>query len=133
MSAQTKNSKRKASWIAAVRERSETMMGDQFPLSCPVAVGVTYFYDVDVWSEKPGERLDVDNCLKPIVDGLLPGVIVDDQLVRDVSGSRRPLDPSLRLLNPSEALVEGLAWGEAFVLVRIGLPVNEEEILWIGV
>ncbi|WBB93413.1 RusA family crossover junction endodeoxyribonuclease [Verrucosispora sp. WMMC514] len=132
VSAQTRKPSRKAKWTKAVRERSANLVGDQFPLDCPVAVGVTYFYDVDRWDNRPGERLDVDNCLKPIVDGLLPGIIVDDQLVQDVSGSRRPLDPNLRFINPSEALVDALAWQQPFVLIRIGFPVEERNILWVG-
>ena len=132
VSAQSNNAKRKRGWTAGVRAHAAALVGE-FPLSHPVAVGVTYFYDVDTWNSRSGERLDVDNFLKPIVDGLWPEIIVDDQLVRDVSGSRRPLDPNLRFINPSEALVDALSWQNPFVFVRIGLPVEEEEIIWIGV
>lgn len=132
VSAQSSNGRRKQRWTATVRNHAAALAGE-FPLNVPVAVGVTYFYDVDIWNSRSGERLDVDNFLKPIVDGLWPEIIVDDQLVRDVSGSRRPLDLNLRFINPSEALVDALSWQNPFILVRIGLPVEEEEIIWIGV
>ncbi|MFE2613332.1 RusA family crossover junction endodeoxyribonuclease [Micromonospora chalcea] len=125
MSLATRNRQRKQAWTETVRQEAvAALKGPEFPLLEPVAIGVTYFHEVS--------PLDVDNMLKPILDGLWPDIILDDSQVQDVSGSRRDLTTTLAFRNPSPQLVRALAWNQPFVYVQIGLPQDEEEVLWIG-
>jgi hypothetical protein len=120
----TRNKARKQAWTQTVRQEASTLKGPQFPLLEGVAVGITYFYE-----DPP---LDVDNMIKPILDGLWPEIILDDSQVQDVSGSRRDLNNVIAIRDPSQQLIRALAWNLPFVYVQIGQPVDEEEVLWIG-
>ena len=126
VSLSTRNSSRKHAWTERVRQHAiSTLNGTEFPLLGDLAVSITYFHE-----DPP---LDVDNMLKPILDGLWPQTIVDDHQVRDVSGSRRDLTKFLAFRNPSSALTRALAWNGPFVYIMIGTPIEEEDIPWIGI
>jgi hypothetical protein len=90
-----------------------------------VAVSITYFHITS--------SVDVDNIIKPILDGLWPEIMEDDRQVRDVSASRRDLNEELRLVDPPPALLESLGAKDPFVYIALGSPISEEDILWIGI
>lgn len=126
VSLSTRNTAKKHAWTERVRQHATTAFsGPDFPLLGDLAVSVTYFHE-----DPP---LDVDNMLKPILDGLWPQVIADDNQVRDVSGSRRDLTKPLTFRNPLPALAQALSWNGPFVYIVMGAPIDEEEIPWIGI
>jgi len=120
-----RNRSRKHAWTERVRQvASSTLKGPQFPLLGPIAVCITYFHE-----DPP---LDVDNMIKPILDGLWPEVFPDDSQVQDVCGSRRDLMGATTFRDPSEQLLDALSWNLPFVYLRVGAAVGQEKVLWIG-
>jgi hypothetical protein len=90
------------------------------PLSVHVRVSVTYYHE--------GEPLDVDNMLKPILDAMKGIVYVDDSLVTDVVGAKRPLDGAFKLRGITPALARGFVAGQEFVHIRIELAPDYQEL-----
>ncbi len=80
-----------------------------------------------------GQGLDVDNMLKPTLDGLIDVAYVDDALLEQVTGARWDLARSLRVerLTPvlAKAVVEAIVDERPFVYLRLSPPVELEELL----
>jgi crossover junction endodeoxyribonuclease RusA len=108
-------------WKAAVAEAAtQAWPTSEAPLSVPVQVTVTYFYD--------GEALDVDNMLKPIQDALIGIALEDDNCVTDVRGAKRDLGNAFAVRGMSRALADGFVSGNPFVHVRIDHPPDHKEL-----
>jgi hypothetical protein len=90
------------------------------PLSEPVLVTITYFYE--------GEALDVDNMLKPIQDALIGIALEDDKFVTDVRGSKRDLNGSFVAKGMSRALADGFISNEPFVHIKIDIAPDRKEL-----
>ena len=95
------------------------------PLAEPLRLTVAFLHS--------GQPVDVDNMLKPTVDGLVGVTYVDDALLEQVLGARQDLSRVLRLdrLSPVlvRAVVESLTGGGPFVYLRLSSPVEFEELL----
>ena len=80
-----------------------------------------------------GQPVDVDNMLKPTLDGLKGVCYDDDALVEQVQGVRQDLSVELRLdrLSPVllRAVVEAVNGQGPFVYLRLSEPTNFEELL----
>jgi crossover junction endodeoxyribonuclease RusA len=71
-------------WRAAVRSAAGGRWPQEVsPIEVSVSVEITHFYE--------GAPADVDNIIKPILDGIKGFVYADDALVTDVVSRRRPL------------------------------------------
>ena len=75
------------------------------------SVEITHFYE--------GAPADVDNLVKPILDGIKGFVYADDLLVTDVVSRRRPLTGPFTADPVSFVLAEGLGNNREFLHVRI--------------
>lgn len=95
------------------------------PLEQPLALLVAFMH----W----GQNLDVDNMLKPTLDGLIDVAYVDDALLEQVVGARWDLSRTLRVerLTPvlARAVVEAIVDERPFVYLRLSPPVGLEELL----
>jgi crossover junction endodeoxyribonuclease RusA len=83
----------------------------ELPLTGPVILTITYFYDT--------VSIDVDNIPKPISDALQGLVYVNDDQITDVICRKRNLNGSLRVENPSLILAEGLNRGNDFLYIVV--------------
>ncbi len=95
------------------------------PLAQPLALLVAFMH--------LGQGLDVDNMLKPTLDGLIDVAYVDDALFEQVTGARWDLARSLRVERltpvPAKAVVEAIVDERPFVYLRLSPPVELEELL----
>lgn len=95
------------------------------PLEEPLALLVAFLHS--------GQPVDVDNMLKPTLDGLTGVCYVDDAQLEQVIGVRWDLSRTLRLerLSPVlvRAVVAAVADGGPFVYLRLRPPIELEEML----
>jgi len=95
------------------------------PLNQPLALLVAFLHS--------GQPVDVDNMLKPTLDGLTGVCYVDDAQLEQVIGVRWDLSRTLRLgrLSPIlvTAVVTAVSDGAPFVYLRLSPPVELEEML----
>lgn len=114
-------SRAKPQWTEKVR-RFGTLSLDRslFPILIDVAVTVVFFHDEG--------SLDVDNMLKPVLDGIYPEIIVDDSFVQEVIGARRDISSGITLRNPPDMIIPLLATGEPFVYVGIESALHQEDM-----
>jgi Holliday junction resolvase RusA-like endonuclease len=107
-------------WRAAVRAAAEVRWPQGAPpVEVPVCVEITHFYE--------GAPADVDNIIKPILDGIKGFVYSDDSLVTDVVSRRRPLTGPYAVDPMSSVLADGLAGNQEFLHIRVALaPVGGE-------
>ncbi|MEU5759848.1 hypothetical protein [Nocardia sp. NPDC047648] len=114
----------KAKWKQKVREcATNGLHSSMFPCLDTVSVSVVFFHLT--------ETLDMDNMLKPILDGIYPEVILDDAMIQDLSGSRRDISEEIAFKNPPECIIEPLGMGEPFVYVAIAVAMDKRELPWI--
>jgi crossover junction endodeoxyribonuclease RusA len=119
-SVQSKSATR-ARWKAAVvTAATQVWPAGEPPLSVPVQVTITYFYE--------GDALDVDNMLKPIQDALIGIALEDDKFVTDVRGSKRDLAHAFIVKGMSRALADGFISDEPFVHIKIDLAPDHKEL-----
>ena len=99
-------------WRAAVRAAAALTWpeGDP-PVEVPVSVEITHFYE--------GAPADVDNIIKPILDGIKGLIFADDQLVTDVVSRRRPLAGPYVADPVSSVLADGIAGNREFLHIRV--------------
>jgi len=80
-----------------------------------------------------GQPIDVDNMLKPTLDGLIGVSYVDDALLEQVLGVRQDLQVELQLDRLSAvllgAVVTSLSGAGPFMYLRLSPPVEFEELL----
>lgn len=98
------------------------MPKSMFPYIGAVSVTVIFFHIA--------ETLDMDNMLKPVLDGLYPEIIYDDGLVQEVIGSRRNISRDIAFRNPPTCVIPSLAVGDPFVYVAIAAAMDQEELPW---
>ena len=110
VSQQTRRRQRVRDYTEEVRTRVVMAYAGREPHLGMVRVEITYFYDA-----RAG---DVDNIVKPILDGLKGVVFADDSQVMDVVASKRPIT-AFRFVELSAALLGLLAAGREFVRVRV--------------
>ena len=117
------NSKSKArpQWTEKVRQFGTASLDRTlFPILIDVAVTVVFFHDEG--------SLDVDNMLKPILDGIYPEILVDDSYVQEVIGARRDISNGITLRNPPDIIIPLLAEGGPFVYVGIESALPQEDL-----
>ncbi len=98
---------------------------DQPALNEPLRLTVAFLHS--------GQPVDVDNMLKPTLDGLIGVSYVDDALLEQVLGVRHDLQVGLRLDRLSAVLLGAVvalfAGAGPFVYLRLSPPVEFEELL----
>lgn len=94
--------------------------GANAPVTEDVDVRITYFF--------VGGAADVDNIVKPILDGMCRVVHDDDSGVIDVRSGKRNLDGSFRVKGMSQPLADGFVSGSDFVHVRVVFPGDQTEL-----
>lgn len=113
VSQQTRHRKKRLPpWQAAVRAAAALRwpMGDP-PVEVSVSAEITHFYE-----DAPA---DVDNIVKPILDGIKGFVYTDDSLVTDVVSRHRPLIGPFAADPVSSVLADGIAGNREFLHIRI--------------
>lgn len=119
VSAQARRRQRVRDWINVVSAAAqEAWPNGRAMISDDVEVEVTYFYE--------GMCLDVDNMLKPILDGVKGVAIEDDAQVMDVKARRRNIDGNFNIRRASPELLRGFSNGEEFVYVKISEATDQE-------
>ncbi len=99
-------------WRAAVRAAAALRWPeDDPPVEVAVSVEITHFYE--------GAPADVDNIVKPILDGMKGFVYADDSFVTDVVSRRRPLMGPFAADPVSSVLADGLAGNREFLHIRV--------------
>lgn len=122
MSQQTRRRERYHAWKEEVRRAAEQFWPvAELPVSEPVMLMITYFYDET--------SMDVDNIPKPISDALKGLVYVDDSQVNDVLCRRRNLSAGLRITAPSPVLAEGFDRGSEFLHITVDLAPDQKVVL----
>ena len=96
-------------------------MGGADLVGSEVSVLIVYFH------EDP-TPLDVDNIIKPILDGMSKAVFDDDALVSEVRARKTELRSGFSVDNPSGHLAEALAGTGSFVFVKVAAPPAHREI-----
>ena len=111
----------KAPWTEKVRQFGTANMDTSlFPILIEVAVTVVFFYD--------SSSADVDNILKPVLDGLYPEIILDDSMVNEVIGAKRDVSNGISLRNPPGIIIPLLAGRDPFVYVGIESAMDQEDM-----
>ena len=87
-------------WMQDVRSAAERVWEEGGPVSEPVSVVVTSFFD--------SSPLDADNVPKPILDALIGLIYFDDSQVIDLLCRKRELSEGLQVRNPSPDLLESI-------------------------
>ncbi|MDB5615657.1 MAG: uncharacterized protein JWQ22_3310 [Devosia sp.] len=112
----------RAAWIAKVRaaslkrrdETTELAFLDERPLS------VTIFY----FCAAPMEG-DIDNIIKPILDGLIGAAYLDDAVVERVTAQKCEPDVDWQFTGPSEQLASVLDRDPPAVYIRV-----DDDLSW---
>lgn len=122
VNAKEHNPKRYKRWINAIRiTASDRWPADREPIiSGTISVSTTNFYLVT--RDRPHPP-DVDNLLKPILDGMNGVVYQDDGQVYRVISDR--FDLAQLVLSPSPALAEGLARYQELLHIRVSWEIEE--------
>jgi len=112
ISQQARRQARLREWKQLVAEHARLAVEEPRALATePVALRLLYLYD-DI-------SLDVDNILKPILDGLIGVLLQDDTVITDVEIRRRRRATAFTLNAVSPVLAAGLALGREFVYVAL--------------
>ena len=121
VSQQARRREKLKAWKQIVRQEAETYWpSGQKPVTGPVMLQITYFYDaVD---------LDVDNIVKPIQDAIIGLAYVDDRQITDVLARKRNLSGNFKVENISAVLAEGFARGNEFLHVVV-MDAPDHEVL----
>ena len=112
VSNQARRRERRDKWIRTVKSSASAIWGLEPPVTEPVMVSITYFFD-----DTP---VDVDNIPKPILDGLKGVVFQDDSQVYDLVCSKRHVEADLRIGSvPEELLLDILPNPRAAVHIKV--------------
>jgi len=99
-------------WIAFVAKEATLQLPDDFAIAeDPVCVSITHYFEA--------KAPDVNNIIKPILDGLKGVVYKDDALVIEVSSRKRPIAGSFRNEGATPELIDAVANGFDFVHVVV--------------
>jgi len=120
------SSRKRADWRTRVASAALARwpVGES-PLAVPLALTVAFLHS--------GEPVDVDNMLKPTLDGLIGIAYDDDDRLDQVLGLRRDLREGWRAARVSAvlagALVQATMEGRPFVYLRLTPPAELEDLL----
>jgi len=121
VSAQTKNRPRLQAWKQDVRNAAVAALPPgAVPSNANVNVVITYYYD--------GDTPDVDNIIKPIQDGLIGVIFVDDNQVMETKSRKRSLNGSYKIRGVSSVLLIAFASGDDFLHIKVS-EAHETEVL----
>jgi len=120
------SSRKRADWRTRVASAALSRWpADEPPLAVPLALTVAFLHS--------GEPVDVDNMLKPTLDGLIGIAYDDDDRLDQVLGLRRDLREGWRAARVSAvlagALVQATIGGRPFVYLRLTPPAELEDLL----
>ena len=103
-----------SNWQTSVADSARRMLPiDWVILATPVSIVIIYFHR----GEASG--IDVDNMSKPILDAIEGIVILDDQLVEQLTSRRTQLYDGLVIQDVPPVLAEALDNERDFVLIRV--------------
>ncbi len=121
VSLQTNNRILLQTWKAKVRQAAlDRLPAGASPTITPVMVIIAYYY-----KRQPP---DLDNIIKPIIDGLNLVVYADDKQVTDLTVKRRNLKLLVNIQTIPSIIAQALANGELFVYVKIDVPPEPVEL-----
>ena len=110
----------KANWVGRVRDSARIARGmDGWAVEIPLAVTL-YFFPLGKM------RGDLDNVIKPILDGLSRCVYVDDQQVERLVVQKFEPRKMFAFSNPSAALSNAMGADRAAVYVKVSDNLHEE-------
>lgn len=120
------SSRKRSDWRARVAEAAfQRWPSGRPPATEQLAATMIFFHT--------GQAVDVDNMLKPTLDGLEGIAYDDDRRVVQVNARRADLEEGLRLRSASSLLVAALstalADGQPFVYVRLSMLPDLEDLL----
>ena len=117
------NAQRGGIWQTQVTNAAAARWGTQPPVADALAVSITFLYDP---LQPAGQRPDIDNIAKPILDALEGLVYGDDAIVSDILCRKRSLDADPELQNISALLLNALGGSDDSVHVMIDdAPIRE--------
>ena len=110
----------KANWVGRVRDSARIARGmDGWAVEIPLAVTL-YFFPLGKM------RGDLDNVIKPILDGLSRCVYVDDQQVERLVVQKFEPRKMFAFSNPSAALLDAMGADRAAIYVKVSDDLHEE-------
>ena len=113
------NAQRGGIWQTQVANAAAARWGAQPPVSDAIAVSITFLYD----PLKPaGQRPDIDNIAKPILDALQGLVYGNDKNVSDILCRKRSLGADPEIRNASALLLNALGRNDDSVHVMVDDP-----------
>lgn len=114
------SSRSKATWREIIEAAARAALPEgAWLLTDPLAVTIYIFPDGPMTG-------DVDNRVKPILDGLNRCVYDDDQLIERVVVQKFEPDRVFRFGNPTEALARALDSSKPLVYIRVTDDLHEE-------
>ncbi|NJK27784.1 MAG: RusA family crossover junction endodeoxyribonuclease [Coleofasciculaceae cyanobacterium SM2_3_26] len=117
VSHQAKDRQRVRVWTEKVRQTAVAAWKEANPLSDPLRVIITHYYDAPDGNEDSVP--DSDNIVKPVREALNGVLYKDDSQITDFISRRRNLNGSFRIRGMSPVLAEGFCKGESFLHVKI--------------
>ena len=104
----------KGRWQERVRASARHGSRMSSPMSGKLQLTLLYFYRVGT--------IDVDNMIKPVLDALKGTVYEDDIVISQVMARKTKLVDGLQVAGASREVVDAIAAGDDFVLVRVDGP-----------
>ena len=115
--------KGKGKWQEQVRQSVAGLWGNRPTAPGELAVSITYLIGR---TGRGGQKPDVDNVPKPILDAMNKLVYPDDTMVTDLLCRKRYLDGGLNILNPSPDLLNYFRQNAEAVLIAVdNAPIQE--------
>lgn len=114
VSAQTRNRRWRRLWIDKVKSAAAAAIGNVEPLAVEVTVVLVYFY-------RDGSP-DVDNIIKPILDGMNQVVYEDDRLIDQVTARKTDFAAGLEVRGATAEMLEAFDEATDFVYVSVQTP-----------
>jgi hypothetical protein len=119
--AKDKNAKRYQRWIETVKQTITSQLPSGFtPTRAKVSVVISNYYTAD--------PPDVDNIIKPILDGMNGVVYQDDAQVYRVTSEKYMQDDDLHLVNPSATLAKAIESTDELLFVVVSWQEEETRI-----
>ena len=122
ISAQARRRDLRDAWEGRVKRSAEFYWNKQnAPIDREISVNIIYFFLHDV-------RLDVDNIVKLILDGIVGVAILDDYLVSQILARKTPMRPHFVLENATPAIARGLESRSDFIYLTVTDPPKHEKL-----
>lgn len=121
VSAQTKNRSRLQQWKNEVKVEAQRALGSASSISNDdICATITYYYE--------GDTPDVDNIVKPILDGLVGVCYVDDNQVVESKSRKRSINGSYKIRRASSVLLTAFSAGDEFLHIRLTKAEKSEDL-----